>query len=437
MIQIENTFVQDETVQLKFKIKNARPLSKLNMFYSLYSHDECVLHENISEINNNYISIEIPASIHLIPGKTKLCISFKAGETEGIYGQWDYSENGFKKNQYIEPYPSRMIGLSLTNTCNLQCSMCWQQDRKEKHFLSLEAIKNTIDSIALMGRPPVYLWGGEPLMHPKIWEIVSYLKSRFFFTIINTNGYLLQNNIDEILKQKVDMLIISIDGLEETHNQIRGSNKAYIRLIEAIKKIQTNKSRRPIITINCVINEYNYKKLKDLVVLKQELKAEYLEFQFMMFYSKQEKLQYKNILHNGFQSEAKSIKYYPEKQELDLDILIAEIDKIKALEDDHIRFFPYALNSNDKIRDYYSNPQKININKCSGLTKSIWIEPNGDIVPCSCFPDYSIGNINQHNFFELWNNNKFISFRQKLDNALFPICFRCCDFYKTDFFQTI
>jgi radical SAM protein with 4Fe4S-binding SPASM domain len=438
MFCLDNTTWKDNSLQVHFTLhKNNGQFRDAVFSFSVLSGNKKITNGIISEHSDSSFSVTIHDAKRLVPGNSFLLIEIIQAHQTRLLGKWEYTKEGFKKEIFVKLYPNRMIGLSLTNACNLNCSMCWQQNRKEKHFLKLDAIKKIVDSVALSGRPPVYLWGGEPLMHPQVWDIINYLKSKFFFTIMNTNGFLLKDNIRNIMDSKVDMLIVSIDGLEETHNTVRKSNTAYSRMIGAIKELQREKRRRPIVTINCVVNEHNYDRLHDLVVLKEELKAEYLEFQFMMFFSKHEKEVYKDRLFNQFGKDGSSVQYYPENRgKIELETLQAQIDEIRSLGDSSIRFFPYALNTKEKLDNYYQNPGKIGIHKCTNIENSVWVEPNGDIVPCSCFPDYPVGNIYKEGFYDIWNGEKFIDFRQKMDNKLFSICHRCCDLYKTDFFQS-
>ena len=51
--------------------------------------------------------------------------------------------------------------------------------------------------------------------------------------------------------------------------------------------------------------------------------------------------------------------------------------------------------------------------------------PNGDVFPCESI-NYKMGNIFEDDFREIWNNNKYVNFRNRLRKGLFPACARCC-----------
>ncbi len=342
----------------------------------------------------------------------------------------------YKNNLDFIPYPKRMIGFSLTNQCNLNCIMCWQKKRKTPVYLSFDSIKKVIEAISGFSRPTVYLWGGEPFLHPQLWEIIAFVKSKNMFSIVNSNGILIEENIKNILDSRLDMLIVSIDGILPVHDRIRGKNGTFQKIVNGLINLKKQKKHRPLIVLNCVINEYNYEMLDEISEIKNAIEADYMEFQFMMFYSEQEIFGYKKQFCNYFGYEPSSADFFPkDKGNINLKKLADNILSVRKRNDSHIRFFPYFLKNFEDIVDYYEQPTKLSINQCENISKSLWIEPNGDVIPCSAFPDFVAGNINQEDFFTIWNGDKFSNFRSALNKKLFPICYRCCDLYKTDLFQ--
>lgn len=338
-----------------------------------------------------------------------------------------------KMNMYT--YPKRMIGFKLTDQCNLKCKMCWQIDRSQKLFLSKDDIIRVIDSIKKMGYPPIYLWGGEPFLHPEIWEIVRAIKERGFYCIINTNGVLLEKNIDNIINSKLDMLIVSIDGPQKIHDEIRQVNGTFKRIERGLKALKNKARPKPHIVINSVITESNYRYLKQIYLLKEGLGADNIEFQLMTFYSQQEIQIYKKLYHHYFKHIPCSADTFPLSQgDINLDILIQHIQEIKNLNDPQVRFFPYILNTPQDFKNYFVHPSAINFTHCESIEKTLWIEANGDVIPCSNFPDFVVGNIYTDSFEAIWNSKKLTMFRRCLRKQLFTICYRCCDLYKRDGF---
>ncbi len=88
------------------------------------------------------------------------------------------------------------IQISPTNACNLNCSYCSCGDRDKKKNLSLEQIIDVIDVCVERGSKAItWTGGGDPLMHPKINEMIDYASSKGIQSGLVTNGLLL-NRLD-------------------------------------------------------------------------------------------------------------------------------------------------------------------------------------------------------------------------------------------------
>jgi len=57
------------------------------------------------------------------------------------------------------------------------------------------------------------------------------------------------------------------------------------------------------------------------------------------------------------------------------------------------------------------------------------VEPDGEVVFCGDFPDYSLGNVRRESFREIWTGERANRFRAKLAREPLPICARCCGNY--------
>ena len=140
-----------------------------------------------------------------------------------------------------------ICGLTVTNKCNLSCRHCRVSSRGTMHATFRETI-SAIDSFYHEGGRTLYIQGGEPFLWRDgdhgLEDIVEYCKKiGFYTTIIYTNGTL-------PIKTSADTVFISVDGLEETHDYIRG--KTFDRIIDNIRE-----SEHPSLYINYTINNYN------------------------------------------------------------------------------------------------------------------------------------------------------------------------------------
>jgi len=138
-------------------------------------------------------------------------------------------------------------GLVLTNRCNLRCRHCRVYERGNQD-LSFDEVKSAIDAFYDEGGRCLYLEGGEPfLWHDGgqgIEDIVEYAHGRGFLTVvIYTNGTM-------PIHTSAETVFVSIDGLQETHDTLRG--KSFDRILNNITD-----STHPSLYVNYTINTLN------------------------------------------------------------------------------------------------------------------------------------------------------------------------------------
>lgn len=173
------------------------------------------------------------------------------------------------------------VYLMLTCRCNLKCKICtiWQYANKNSE-LKTKKIFDIIDQISSMGINNIHFSGGEPLLRDDIFQILEYSKSKNLMTGLTTNGTLIDEKIAKHLCDCVSHIQLSIDGLEKTHDYIRGSGafKKTINGITLIKKLRNNKNV-PSIGITSCITKYNINELIELTNFFKKLNVNSVIFQ--------------------------------------------------------------------------------------------------------------------------------------------------------------
>lgn len=106
----------------------------------------------------------------------------------------------------------KKVYVEITNTCNLNCSFCIKNTRKEM-FMDIDKFNIILNKI----KPYTdYLYLhvlGEPFMHPKINDFIE-LASQNFFVNITTNGYL----INRLKTSNVRQINISLHSFSPKYN---------------------------------------------------------------------------------------------------------------------------------------------------------------------------------------------------------------------------
>ena len=107
----------------------------------------------------------------------------------------------------------------INNECNLNCKHCRVSEKNDNEKLSLREAKNLLAEFWYNGITMLNLSGGEPFLRSDIFEILDYAKN-FEDIVITTNGTLLNDEKCQKLASYENIkLSISLDGLEETHEQ--------------------------------------------------------------------------------------------------------------------------------------------------------------------------------------------------------------------------
>ena len=98
--------------------------------------------------------------------------------------------------------------------CNLACSYCNEYDHSSSP-VPVEEMKQRLDKLADLGTSIITISGGEPMMHPEIYEIIKHIRRRGMIAGLISNGYYMRpERIEELNRAGLQYLQISIDNVE-------------------------------------------------------------------------------------------------------------------------------------------------------------------------------------------------------------------------------
>ncbi|MCD6241352.1 PTO1314 family radical SAM protein [Candidatus Bathyarchaeota archaeon] len=157
-------------------------------------------------------------------------------------------------------------GHKVTYRCNLRCVMCPFWKRKEPE-LTLKEEKKILVKLRQAGVCLIAFEGGEPLLREDIAQILAFSRSLGMHISLVTNGMLLKARVDEIAEYINGVIYVSIDGLEHTHDKIRGVRGCFKNAIEGIIACKN----KAFVTINTTMIQENVHEIEDLVKLAKEL----------------------------------------------------------------------------------------------------------------------------------------------------------------------
>ncbi len=114
----------------------------------------------------------------------------------------------------------------VTNECNLACLHCIEESGPGKAFpdeLTDEQVFSVLDQALALDVPYLSFSGGEPMVHPRFFDMVEYVCSRNGQLKVETNGhYLTPDNCARLKALGVKAVQVSLDGASrETFNRMR------------------------------------------------------------------------------------------------------------------------------------------------------------------------------------------------------------------------
>lgn len=142
------------------------------------------------------------------------------------------------KLRKVEKYPLVLM-LEPTHLCNLSCSGCGRIREYAGSIDRMMTLEECLHSVDECPAPIVTITGGEPLLYPHVFELVSAVLQRGKHIQFCTNGVLLENALDTMAPHPNLTLNVHMDGLEETHDRILERKGTFRIAVEGIKKAKS------------------------------------------------------------------------------------------------------------------------------------------------------------------------------------------------------
>ena len=152
-------------------------------------------------------------------------------------------------------------GIRITRKCNMKCMYCNIQNT-EREDLSLEEWQEALNIIKDMGVKDVVILGGEPLIYPKIVELVDYATNTLNLNCsLTTNGFSNFDKAQKLLDVGLTSLGVSVDNLniKESISPLKAKNG--LRLIDYL----IENCKDPRITNYTVLNKNNVINILELI----------------------------------------------------------------------------------------------------------------------------------------------------------------------------
>lgn len=180
-------------------------------------------------------------------------------------------------------YPLRSLYFYLTEGCNLKCRHCWIAPKylapgKVAQGLDVKLFQSIINQAKLLGLGSVKFTGGEPLMHPAIFELLEVVCNEELDLNVETNGILCTSELAEALKgaSKNTFVSVSLDGADaDTHEWVRGVTGSFEAALDGIRNL-VHAGLKPQVIMT--IMQRNKNQMEAMVRLAEQIGAGSVKF---------------------------------------------------------------------------------------------------------------------------------------------------------------
>lgn len=274
----------------------------------------------------------------------------------------------------------------VTYRCNARCSMCnrYKAPSKAEEEISIDTIKKL---------PKMYftnITGGEPFIREDLKEIVRELYKKSDRIVISTNGFFTDRIVDLCKEFPQIGIRISIEGLENTNNEIRGLKDGFNKGYTTLKTLVDMGMKD--VGFGMTVQDKNAPDLVPLYELSNEMGMEFATAS----------------LHNSF--------YFVEAKNIikDRPMVAENFEKLinEMLDSNSPKKWFRAYFNHGLINYIYGQKRLL---PCDMSFDTFFIDPYGDVMPCNGTKDKEVmGNLNEQNWDELWNSEQADKVREKV-----------------------
>jgi MoaA/NifB/PqqE/SkfB family radical SAM enzyme len=251
--------------------------------------------------------------------------------------------------------------VKLTENCQAKCISCDYWKSRWEDGINSDRAVDLVNQIAALGIRSLRFTGGEPLLRRDFFEILKKANtSPLKRIIVQTNGLLIKKLHKDINDSAISDISVSIDGLKETNDRIRGIQGYFDLGIEGIKLLRNKR-----VAISVTLNRISVSELQTLAEVAHGVGAE-LEV---------------NILSRNlyFFKDADIASMWPERND------VVEIAKFLR---ETLKRPSYEV---DYVTQYYNN-EITEEPPCVLGYLQVFVVSNGDVLT-GCYPLKPVGNI--------------------------------------------
>jgi MoaA/NifB/PqqE/SkfB family radical SAM enzyme len=277
----------------------------------------------------------------------------------------------------IRPDP-RHIYLTLTANCNLRCKGCrYGRDFMPGQQLPLPLVRDLLDDVRELRFQVVRLYGGEPLMHKEIVEIVEHCSRLELFTYLTTNGIMLKKKIDDLYAAGLRRISVGLYGIGEDYNRYVQRKDRFDQLEENLFFVRERYGDRVSMSLNWLLMRptCSIATVHDTWRLAKQLNAPIII----------------NLVHYSLpyfvDGSDREVQFTPEDRPA-IEAVIAEFLRLRAQQPELLPMSPIVLRA---IPDWLMKGPNMRV-PCD-RHRLIWVGADGTVQ--MCYVTFKLGNLHE------------------------------------------
>ena len=320
--------------------------------------------------------------------------------------------------------PPVCLYLEVTNRCNLLCTTCPRTyvELEPPADMSWELFTKIVDQVPDVSRAVMH-GVGEPMLVKNLPKMVRYLKDRGVYVLFNTNGTVLsEKNGRALIDAGLDELRVSLDASNaKSYLKVRGKDYFHriLRNVKAFRAMQEREGHdRPRVSAWLTGLKETIEELPEFVRIAGGIGVKEVYLQRLVFFD-HDTVGLARPDQALFEQVAKDEKHYLDEAEAVAKSLGLTFSASGAASEPGM--------SLAKKRD--DNPWSL----CRRPWTVMYFTANGRALPCCIAPfsqhgyeNYTLGDATQESLRDIWNGERYQSFRAGLLSATPPqACANC------------